>query len=140
MKVRMDAMVSTGTVQRRARANGDVVLDAVRRALVKCILRCVVLMSWLMRGSNRPNPTLNEQDGTTEDDSMNSCSMMADGNVVLTGGTLGNWDGITTEGELSAVAVKLDATDGSVIWQYQVCGTRRQHQPCFAWRSVHSAW
>lgn len=63
--------------------------------------------------------TLHEQEGTAEDDTMNSCSKMEDGNVVLTGATFGNWDG-TPAGDISAVAVKLDVTDGTVLWRYQV--------------------
>lgn len=74
-----------------------------------------------MSGLTRPNPdTLNKQEGTAEDDSMNSCSRMADGNVVLTGATFGSWDGTIVAGDLSIVAVKLDVTDGTVLWRYQV--------------------
>lgn len=59
------------------------------------------------------------QEGTVEDDFINSCSKTTDGNVVLTGATPGDWDGIGLGGA-NIVAVKLDATDGTVIWRYQV--------------------
>ena len=59
------------------------------------------------------------QEGTVEDDYINSCSKTADGNVVLTGGTNGNWDGVGF-GDANIMAVKLDVTDGTVVWRYQV--------------------
>lgn len=63
------------------------------------------------------------QEGTVEEDYINSCSKTADGNVVLTGATTGDWDGAGL-GEVNLVAVKLDATDGTVIWRYQVLPSR----------------
>ena len=60
-----------------------------------------------------------EQEGTTEEDFVRSCSITADGNVVLTGYTFGAWaEGSTAD--TSMVAVKLDVSDGTVIWRYQV--------------------
>ncbi|CBJ28797.1 hemolysin-type calcium-binding region [Ectocarpus siliculosus] len=58
------------------------------------------------------------QDGTEMDEGITTCSKTADGNVVLTGSTLGDWVETNT-GLWALVAVKLDVTDGSVIWQYQ---------------------
>ncbi len=60
-----------------------------------------------------------EQEGTVENDYINSCSRTTDGNVVLVGHTNGDWEE-AANGDFSMVAVKLDATDGTVIWRYQV--------------------
>eukprot|EP00752_Nemacystus_decipiens_P003778 g3478.t1 len=62
------------------------------------------------------------QEGTAEDDSINSCSIVADGNVVVTGASLGGWEGAVS-GDIVAAAVKLDVTDGSVLWRYQAGAT-----------------
>ncbi|CAM9944679.1 unnamed protein product, partial [Ectocarpus sp. 12 AP-2014] len=59
-----------------------------------------------------------QQDGTEKDEVISTCSKTADGNVVLTGITQGDWVE-TNAGLWALVAVKLDVTDGSVIWQYQ---------------------
>ena len=59
------------------------------------------------------------QEGTVEDDYISACSRTADGNVVLSGSTSGGWeeaDAVAT----SMAAIKLDATDGTVVWRYQV--------------------
>ncbi|CAN0059164.1 unnamed protein product [Ectocarpus sp. 4 AP-2014] len=58
------------------------------------------------------------QDGTEKDEVISTCSKTADGNVVLTGLTQGDWVEINT-GLWALVAVKLDVADGSVIWRYQ---------------------
>ena len=60
-----------------------------------------------------------EQDGTEQDEVISTCSKTADGNVVLTGLTQGDWVETNT-GLWALVAVKLDVADGSVIWRYQV--------------------
>ncbi|CAN0358747.1 unnamed protein product, partial [Ectocarpus fasciculatus] len=59
-----------------------------------------------------------QQDGTEQDEVISTCSKTADGNVVLTGLTQGNWVTPNT-GLWALVAVKLDVADGSVIWRYQ---------------------
>jgi len=66
-----------------------------------------------------------EQEGTVEDDFVYSCSRTTDGNVVLVGYTWGSWEEAST-GE-STMAVKLDVTDGTVLWRYQV---RTQQAVC----------
>lgn len=61
------------------------------------------------------------QEGTDMDDFINSCSITADGNVVLTGSTKADWaDTEANSDYFSIVAVKLDVTDGTVLWRYQV--------------------
>ncbi len=60
-----------------------------------------------------------EQEGTVEDDYINTCSITTDGNVVLSGATAGDWE-MLTSGDSTIMAVKLDLTDGTVIWRYQV--------------------
>lgn len=59
------------------------------------------------------------QEGTEKDEVISTCSKTADGNVVLTGLTQGDWVETNT-GLWALVAVKLDVADGSVIWRYQV--------------------
>ncbi|CAN0417589.1 unnamed protein product, partial [Pylaiella littoralis] len=58
------------------------------------------------------------QDGSDEDDYMQACTLTADGNVVLAGYTNGEWLG-SKPGASAIAAVKLDITDGSVVWDYQ---------------------
>lgn len=58
------------------------------------------------------------QDGTAEDDALTSAVLTADGNIVLSGRTLGDFDGEQV-GFYDAVAVKLNA-DGEELWRYQV--------------------
>ncbi len=60
-----------------------------------------------------------EQEGTVADDFINECSRTADGNVVLSGTTEGDWE-MEASGAITIMAVKLDVTDGTVIWRYQV--------------------
>ncbi|CAN0433812.1 unnamed protein product, partial [Ectocarpus fasciculatus] len=52
------------------------------------------------------------QDGTEQEDHIGTCSKTADGNVVLTGATQGDWVETNT-GLWALVAVKLDVADGS---------------------------
>ncbi|CAN0410202.1 unnamed protein product, partial [Pylaiella littoralis] len=59
-----------------------------------------------------------QQDGTDEEDYMQTCTLTADGNVVLAGYTNGEWLG-SKPGTSAIAAVKLDITDGSVVWEYQ---------------------
>ncbi|CAM9980650.1 unnamed protein product [Ectocarpus sp. 12 AP-2014] len=59
-----------------------------------------------------------QQEGTEKDEVISTCSKTADGNVVLTGLTQGDWVETNT-GLWALVAVKLDVADGSVIWRYQ---------------------
>lgn len=62
-----------------------------------------------------------EQGGTDTDDVINTCSKTSDGHVVLTGGTEADWAGTgATPGFVSTVVIKLDVTDGTVLWQHQV--------------------
>lgn len=59
------------------------------------------------------------QEATDENDYIRACSKTADGNVVLAGHTYGDWNA-TLSGDSAIIAVKLDVTDGAVIWRYQV--------------------
>ncbi|CAM9819697.1 unnamed protein product [Scytosiphon promiscuus] len=59
-----------------------------------------------------------QQEGTDGEEDINACSKTTDGNVVLSGTTSGDWYGVNS-GYNAWVAVKLDVTDGSVIWRYQ---------------------
>ncbi|CAN0028156.1 unnamed protein product [Pylaiella littoralis] len=58
------------------------------------------------------------QDGSDEEDYIQACTLTADGNVVLAGFTNGEWLG-SQPGTSAIAAVKLDVTDGSVVWDYQ---------------------
>ena len=71
---------------------------------------------------------LSEQEGTVQNDYINSCSVTTDGNVVLTGATSGDWE-VASSGDSSMVAVKLDVTDGTVLWRYQVCALKTSVYP-----------
>lgn len=69
------------------------------------------------------------QEGTADVDVLRDCAATADGNVVLVGQTHGDWNG-TQEGLYDAVAVKLNADDGTVLWRYMVSdGTRSESGP-----------
>lgn len=65
-----------------------------------------------------PTSLLHLQDGTVETDMLNAAVTTADGNIVLSGHTFGDFGG-TQVGSYDAAAVKLD-TDGGELWRYQV--------------------
>ena len=58
------------------------------------------------------------QNGTANFDKVCAAVVTADGNIVLSGYTDGDFDG-TQIGSYDAAAVKLD-TDGQELWRYQV--------------------
>lgn len=57
---------------------------------------------------------LRVQEGTILDDKMFGSATTADGNVVLAGYTIGDWDGVAS-GRYNTAAVKLNAEDGEEI-------------------------
>lgn len=62
-----------------------------------------------------------EQEGTDTDDAIYACSKTEDGNVVLAGASEADWaETGANPGYDSIAAVKLDASDGGVLWRYQV--------------------
>lgn len=58
------------------------------------------------------------QEGTTANEIISSAVMTSDENIVLSGVTWGDFDGMQI-GSYDAAAVKLDA-DGKELWRYQV--------------------
>lgn len=61
---------------------------------------------------------LHSQDGTMEYDVLVGVVATADGNLVMSGHTAGDYNG-TLIGVYDYVAVKLNP-DGAVVWRYQV--------------------
>lgn len=61
----------------------------------------------------------NEQEGTDAADRIHACSISADGNAVLAGYTEGDWETVGS-GFSAVAAVKLNVSDGEVLWRYQV--------------------
>lgn len=59
-----------------------------------------------------------EQDDTEESE-LHAAASGPDGSVVLAGETRGDWDGIN-KGSNDFAAVKLNSSDGKVIWSWQV--------------------
>ena len=60
-----------------------------------------------------------QQDGTQEADSISGGGRGDKGSVILVGSTWGDWEKPNRGGEDFA-AVKLNTTDGSILWKWQV--------------------
>ena len=60
-----------------------------------------------------------QQDGTDEGDSISGGGRGDNGSVILVGSTWGDWEKSNRGGEDFA-AVKLNTTDGSILWKWQV--------------------
>lgn len=71
---------------------------------------------------------LRVQEGTDKEERLYASATTADGNVVLAGHTLGNWNG-TQAGYHDAAVAKINAQNGEVIWRYMVRTTNTLFNP-----------